>query len=912
MVRITKLLTLRLRVGSVMLLLALVPMIGLAGFAGKEAVDIIDRRAELNDVEAASEELLVFVALEAAVVDEIYWSGANRIISSFGIPQGFVTAAYGFDLEDELLEAQQEVDQFLAQAGDSQLTQQFNAARRDSADAPLTTSSLSLFEEEVLRPLVDSKTIEVIDMAAGLEGATELVRTTQLLDRSNALRSTLVDLITAYFYVAVFGADADPAAARQLSDLRANYDRGIADVDGLVEPGSNIDDSWDALRSDEATLSLLRVVDTVLLDPAFEPVVQGDELDPSGLGNLAEVFNSADEAATTHEGLLEVVATDLKAEVETQRSAADQRVWFVGSAVLIVSIITIASAVISTRSIVQPLTDLANVAELLRAGDNSASVGVRGPSEVRTVAETLNEAVANLRRAETQALALADGRLDDLAEEEVATGTLGASLATAVERLRVSLGEREEYRRRLAHEASHDGLTGVPNRSASLEHLQGALARAQRAETDVAVLFVDLDNFKQVNDLRGHAAGDRLLREVASRLIRSCRDGDLVGRIGGDEFLVIAEPVADEDEAKALSERLLETVCAPFDDGDGDSTPSASIGAALAGGRLKASDVIHDADLAVYEAKEAGRGRTAFCDDEMRSRLLAEADLESAIRHGLEADEFSLHFQPTFNLATGELDGAEALLRWEREGVGQIRPERFIEFAERTDLISEIDSWVMRRGLQHLASWQDDDMLSSLHLAVNVSGRHLLRGDLSREVRDAIEATGANPKLLTVEVTESALLDDFATAAHHLTNLREMGIQIAIDDFGTGYTSLSHLRRLPVDILKVDRTFTSNLHRSDDLSLVKLVIETGHLLGHEVTVEGVEGVQQEDILRGLGADRLQGYRFGRPMPENDLRGHLGRAAAGTLNSIGRDDHVDDEHDVTDPGEADAANVVDVT
>ncbi len=884
----------RLRVGTVMVLLALVPMIGLTGLAFVQALDIAETRRDLNTVEAATADLLVLVELEVAVIDEVYWTEAQSTTGQFGIPPGFITAAYGFDLEARVEDARGRVDTLLNEVGDTQLALALNSARRQE-NTSIRSSPIDEFARTVLRPLVAARTTEVIQLAATVDGSRDLVRSTQVLEQSNVLRFTFVDLVSQFFFVVAFGPGDDNAALRQLIDTKELYDQRSTELTQIIVDDTDSAAAWRELRINESRIAVLAEVDELSTSVRLQPVIGDDEINPAGLDQLAAGFGNSDEAFNAHLMFLDDAAADVNTEVTSRRARADGRTTLIGGLVLVVTMVTLAGAFVGIRSIVQPLADLSAAADLLRTGDNSASFSVRGPTEVRTVAATLNEAVENLRRAELQALALADGRLDDLTEDDKASGTLGSSLATAVERLRVSLGEREEYRRRLAHEASHDGLTGVPNRSASLEHLGGALARAERVETDVAVLFVDLDNFKQVNDSRGHAAGDRLLREISKRLIRSCRDGDLVGRIGGDEFLVIAEPVVDEAEARQLSERLLDAVCAPFDDGEGVTTPSVSIGAALAGGRRQASEVIHDADLAVYEAKEAGRGQTAFCDDEMRSRLLADADLESAIRNGLESDEFELHFQPTFNLETGVLDGAEALLRWDRKGYGQIRPERFIQFAERTDLISEIDSWVMKRALTHLAAWAGDDALQPLHLAVNVSGRHLLRGDLTREVTSALAETGADPSKLTVEVTESALLDDFTTAGEHLAALRERGIQVAIDDFGTGYTSLSHLRQLPVDILKVDRTFTSNLHRSDDLSLVKLVIETGHLLGHTVTVEGVEGLEQERILRGLGADRLQGYRFGRPMTEHDLRVHLTNPArvpidvAPLMNSEARTD-----------------------
>ncbi len=452
-----------------------------------------------------------------------------------------------------------------------------------------------------------------------------------------------------------------------------------------------------------------------------------------------------------------------------------------------------------------------------------------------------------------------------------------------MDRLRESLSEREKYRRRLAHEATHDGLTSLPNRSASMAHLDKALARMERSEGTAAVLFIDLDGFKQVNDLHGHPVGDMVLQKIARRLVNTCRQGDLVGRIGGDEFLVVAEPVSGAGETVVLAERLRASIAEPIEASTGTFLPNASIGIAIADGVLTGEELIRDADLAVYQAKENGKGRIELCNDELRNRLVEEADLEQAIRRAIADDEFELHYQSTIDAVSGSPNSLEALIRWERPGTGMMQPDSFIPFAERSDLIIELDCWVINAGIRQMAAWAEHPILGGMTLAVNVSGRHLLNGDLYHEVSKALERWQVDPTKLTVEVTESALLDDLAAAAQPLEALRRLGVRIAIDDFGTGYTSLAHLRTLPVDILKIDRSFIANLENADDLSLVKLIVDTGHLLGAAITAEGVETDDQASILTTLGSDTLQGYRFSRPLSAPKVEEHLAPAVPGATS-----------------------------
>jgi diguanylate cyclase (GGDEF)-like protein len=422
------------------------------------------------------------------------------------------------------------------------------------------------------------------------------------------------------------------------------------------------------------------------------------------------------------------------------------------------------------------------------------------------------------------------------------------------------MADREQFRRQLAHEAQHDALTGLPNRKACLERLASRL----RDDSALAALFIDLDGFKDVNDDYGHQAGDAVLMATARRLEQSVRQGDHVGRLGGDEFLVIAEPVGNQEEAIQLAERLMAALIAPIDAGPAWVRVEASIGIALPSAYQREPDeLIREADLALYEAKGSGRGRVVLCDD----RLLASKDeqvaMEAALRRAIQEDELTLYYQPIVAAADHRIVGLEALVRWVQPGRGLVGPDRFIPVAERSELITSLDRWVVAAVARQIDHWRHDPALSAISISVNLSGRTLGSDDVVDDILTPLAANHVDPARIVVEVTESAVLDDLELAGQRLGQLQAAGIKVAIDDYGTGYTSLAHLRALPIDVLKIDRTFVDDEAQG---RLTKLIVDTGHLLGAVVTAEGVETAAQAQLLRSLGADRLQGYLFGKPLP----------------------------------------------
>lgn len=433
------------------------------------------------------------------------------------------------------------------------------------------------------------------------------------------------------------------------------------------------------------------------------------------------------------------------------------------------------------------------------------------------------------------------------------------------------------FEAKLAYQAQHDALTGLPNRFALLEHISNI-----EPDESVAILFLDLDGFKTVNDVQGHLAGDAVLEEIAKRLLACIRPSDLVGRIGGDEFVVSMQDFDDIDDVVAFGRRLIREVELPYENGTKAFTISASVGVAMFPGGLGEAglqplDAIQQADSAVYLAKRRGRGRVEIFDSELQNTIIRDADLELALRSAASTGQLELHLQPIMDLADGKFSSAEALVRWNRPGFGLVPPGDFIPVAERSGLIYEIEQWVLHQACTTLARWRQLDPFCMTKIAVNVSGRHLLEGDLLIDLRGAFRATGADPNLLEIELTETQLLDDLGRATTILDTVRSQGIAVAIDDFGTGYSSMSYLQQLPIDTLKIDREFVSKIGsgRSHDTSVLDALLTIADALDVSVVAEGIEDVMQLEHLRERGCKRGQGFLLARPVPINQAEAMMG-------------------------------------
>jgi diguanylate cyclase (GGDEF)-like protein len=434
-----------------------------------------------------------------------------------------------------------------------------------------------------------------------------------------------------------------------------------------------------------------------------------------------------------------------------------------------------------------------------------------------------------------------------------------------VERRRTDeeLARREEE---LAFLATHDALTGLPNRTLILDRVEQMLARSRRSQTPVAALFIDLDNFKSINDTLGHGVGDELLRAVTARLGGAVRDADALGRLGGDEFVVISEELSLAAGPELVAERLLDALQQPFKLGADKQTRltvTASIGIA-AGEHTSAEELLRNADIAMYRAKWDGKNRYVVFETGMQDTIQNQMELEMDLREALANKEFLLAYQPTFDLRDMSPTGVEALIRWQHPVRGLIQPDDFIPLLEETGLICEIGKWVLQEACAQGAAWRTAGY--PIGMAVNVSGRQLDSDELIDDVKGALASSGLDPQALTIEITETTLMRNVEETARRLAAVKQLGVRIAIDDFGTGYSSLAHLQRFPVDALKIDRSFISGM--KDNLegeTLIQTLVQLGKALSIETFAEGIEQQQELTVLRDQDCDSGQGFLFARPL-----------------------------------------------
>lgn len=439
--------------------------------------------------------------------------------------------------------------------------------------------------------------------------------------------------------------------------------------------------------------------------------------------------------------------------------------------------------------------------------------------------------------------------------------------------------ERREEEERTRYEALHDPLTGLPNRNLFLDRLAGALAQAERRESSVAVLFLDLDQFKLVNDSLGHAAGDELLASVAPRLEQGLRPSDTIARFGGDEFAVLAE-VNTEHDAVRVAERIKVALSRPFKLRQREHFVSASMGISIGRGEKAPEAMIRDADAALYRAKEKGRGGYELFDSAMRARAVEHMRMENDLRRALDRDELELHYQPIVGLRDGSIVALEALLRWRHPEYGLTAPTSFIPLAEESQLIVPVGRWVVEEACNRVAEWQSmSPDAAPVRIAVNLSGRQIGDPQLLPSVSAAIEASGIDPATLSFELTESVLFEESGVSERVMRSLRGLGTRLVLDDFGSGFSSLGYLKRFPLDGIKLDRSFIENVADGlTDAQIVKAVVEMARALGLEIVAEGVETADQLAAVRNLGCHQAQGFYFLPPLPAEEVPGVLAQSS----------------------------------
>jgi diguanylate cyclase (GGDEF)-like protein len=432
------------------------------------------------------------------------------------------------------------------------------------------------------------------------------------------------------------------------------------------------------------------------------------------------------------------------------------------------------------------------------------------------------------------------------------------------ERLKVDQ-ELETRQQELAFMATHDALTGLPNRTLVVDRLEQTLLRARRAQTPVAALFIDIDNFKAINDTLGHEAGDELLRGVAARLDGVVRDVDALGRLAGDEFVVVAGDMSLIAGPELIAERLLDTLREPIPVGEERTavTVTASIGIAT-GDRATAAELLRDADIAMYRAKWSGKNRYVVFESGMQDAVQSRMELEMDLRDALEKEEFFLVYQPTFDLRTMSPTGMEALIRWRHPVRGIVQPDDFVPLLEEIGVIAEVGKWVLREACRQGAAWRACG--HTVGMAVNVSALQIDTDEFVAEIEDALASSGLEPSALTIEITETALMGNAEETAGRLEAVKRLGVRIAIDDFGTGYSSLAYLQRFPVDALKIDRSFISRLtHDEEGETLIRTLVQLGKSLSIETLAEGIEESSELSLLKEEQCDSGQGFLFARPL-----------------------------------------------
>ncbi|MEY4338828.1 MAG: hypothetical protein RLZ14_678 [Actinomycetota bacterium] len=625
-------------------------------------------------------------------------------------------------------------------------------------------------------------------------------------------------------------------------------------------------------------------LESVINDPRYAKVDDGLDAFTDAVGSAAVrgvalaatpksgVLDSELEAALARLTLLQQYSATFMADevaiADAARADADttqRNAIIVMISTLVVSVVLLWLVI---RSVLRPLRRLVRVSKAVRNGD----LGIKpatpsGPTDVKVVMRAFNDMVATLRTYEQQLALLAQGHTD---VDEPLPGPLGETVRRNVGQVADLTAQLHESQAAAFRQARTDALSGLANRTAALERLSVISLEARQTGVLGAIIFLDLDGFKSVNDTQGHAEGDRILVEIARRLRTTCPNGT-VARMGGDEFLVLLHEIDSPEAVSELARQLIAAVSEPCTGSAGQLfTLSASAGIAFIDGSREPLASIAQADTAVYHAKERGRGRVEVFDDRLSDVVESRAEMALTMRHALADGQFSLRLQPIVEVATSHPVGAEVLLRWERPDTGLIGPAEFIPIAERTGVIVDLETWVLEQAVAILREWRLDPVTATMHLAVNISGRHVIEGNLSGLLAELCNRASVDPKLIDLEITETHLVADIARAGSVVDDLRAQGVNVAIDDFGTGYSSMTYLHRLTVDTLKIDQAFVAGMCDDRlDRTIVELLLRLGDSLGMQVVAEGVDSSRKLALLKELGCPWAQGFHIAKPMRVDD-------------------------------------------
>ena len=669
-------------------------------------------------------------------------------------------------------------------------------------------------------------------------------------------------------------------------------DEPRAALDLMLRSGGALDASLQRLR--RLLVPEIEQIDALLNEPRFQaPQQQAERFSDEALAAAdAGISLAASSNSDTFIEQMDASVNRLVLLNDFSTYLLDQKVLLAESneadakgaqrnAIIVMVVATLVSLVmlgLVVRSVLRPLRRLVRVSRAVRSGDLAVKPAKpTGPTDIKVVMRAFNDMVNTLKTYEQQLSLLAQGytKIDDSLP-----GPLGETVRRSVGQVAELTAQLHESQLTAYRQSRTDALSGLANRTAALEQLAVMALEARQTGKRAAVVFVDLDGFKSVNDTQGHAEGDRVLVEIAGRLRANTHHGT-VARMGGDEFLVLLPDAGTTEDVVSVARTLIAAVSEPCTGSSGQLFAlSASAGVAFVDGLRDPLSCVAQADTAVYHAKERGRGRVEVFDERLSEVVESRAEMALTMRQALAENQFTLRLQPIIEVSSSRPAGAEVLLRWQRPGLGEIGPSEFIPIAERTGVIVDIESWVLEQTVGILRDWRIDPVMSKMRLAVNISGRHVVEGNLATLLGELCARNSVDPNLLDLEITETHLVADVARAGLVVNELRSQGVNVAIDDFGTGYSSMTYLHRLTVDTLKIDQVFVKGMCDNRlDRTIVELLLRLGDSLGMKVIAEGVDSSRKLALLRELGCPLAQGYHIARPMGVGDAARWLQQQAA---------------------------------
>ncbi|MEX2294043.1 MAG: EAL domain-containing protein [Acidimicrobiales bacterium] len=861
---------------------ALLPLLLVATLVGLFVQDRLETVRATSDLRHHTDALVNLAVLRARVFEERRQFEMVAQSASVGLSPAEVSDLLGMDVVEDPSAARAATDRALRDV--TSANRPFPASTLRGLRSSIDRAALSTSEVGLRYSAMESLTVASLDAALGDVG-TQAVRIGDVVVERSV--ETMADAVTVaglrgrqiQALVGIwFAADsAKVSAVAELARSTELYEQTAASLNetNVVVVAAR----WRDLRGSGTIFT--EAIDVELAGGV------GSGRDGSDLHYIGQVLGDGLRSYGELSSLPEIASGGVAEAAAARGALARTDAERAGAVAVLAIAFALGTAIWFGRSITKPLRLLTDQVRRVSDGDLALSpLPLRGPRELCETSAAFNDVGENLSLIEQKVLALSACDFSGPVATTRLPGRLGEAFSASLQVLSTSVMERHQLQARLLHQATHDSLTGLANRRAVIEALTAGLARSRRSGHLLAVAFIDLDDFKATNDTSGHAIGDLLLQSIGERMRQAARRGDVVARLGGDEFVILAEHVGSDDEVVGIIRRVLDAIGAPISLGGREYSITASAGVVV---NHDAEDdalaLLAKADLAVYRSKRRSPSALEVYDDQLQLVLRNHAQVESALSAALAAggDELELQYQPIVDATTGEVVSLEALVRWNRPGEGQIRPDRFISIAEASDLIVKLDQWVLHEALRQLGTWSVHPELRGVTVAVNVSGRHVTDPGFVANVQHALDAGAVAANRLVVEVTETALVRDFARAAAQIDAVRDLGVRVAVDDFGTGHTGLAHVRTLTVDELKIDRTFTGELPAVTEM--VQIVMDLGRHLGVTTVAEGVETPQQADALRALGCTHLQGYLFSPALPPEALL-HWVQGRARALASAG--------------------------